>query len=792
MKLRPLVARSRGLAAAAIAALALGIGLTALMFAIVDGTVRRGLPAPAPGEIVHLERVTAPGEDARPTFLLSERDALREDASMSVVAAYRMSQTNISGAGLTPRMWTTAIVTPDTFAVLGVEAAAGRTFTAPLTPEGVIPVLISDFAWRDQFGAEPSAVGRAVRANGVPAVVAGVMPAGFGFPVSQHVWLPLDERAGATPVALWGRLAPGVTASSAAASLTARHAAARADAAAAPRVDVAPFTAFVLTAQIVDVLEAMFLAGLGVLAIACANVANLLLARGLARRREFAIASALGASRARIVRERLLEGLLLAAPGAAIGVALTYAGAAAFNRAIAATAPPYWVAIAVDARVLAYIVVAAIVTALVAAALPALQSGRAAASTALREETRSATSATLRRTTAGLAIVQVALAAALLACAGLMSKGVAQLSSQQHAFAVDDVITGRVALPVRSYATDEARREFFVSMHTRLQELRAARAAALGSSLPFALTERVRFTLDPRDADQPRWPEAHRVMVTPGYFDAVGVRPLAGRDVEESDREGRARVALVNLSFALTFARREDLIGRPIRIAGADAPITATIVGIVPDLSVGNVRGERPEAIYVPLLQQDTLPSAMSVVARAALDPEAVERELRQAVAEIDPELPLDRVQTLAQFRAAGTWFYRVFGVLFVAFGLGALLLALVGVYAVMSSAVTRRRREIGTRMAFGATGADIARMFLREGVVRLAIGLAAGMLIAAAFTPRLSVFLFHVDPRDASVFMTALAIVGLVGLSACALPALRAARLAPVACLRDDGLGGL
>lgn len=790
MKLRPLVARSRGLAAAAVAALALGIGLTALMFAIVDGTVRRGLPAPAPGEIVHLERAAAPGDDPRPTFLLSERDDLR-DAGLSVVAAYRRSQTNISGDGLTPRMWMSALVTPDTFAVLGVEPAAGRLFSGPLTAEGVTPVLISDVAWRQQFGADPAAIGRPVRANGVPAVIAGVMPAGFRFPLHQHVWMPLDERAGTMPVALWGRLAPGVSRTSASASLTARYAGARAgagDAAASTRVNVESFTAHLQGAQVVAVLETMFLAGLGVLAIACANVANLLFARGLARRREFVIASALGASRARLIRERLIEALLLAAPGAAIGVALTYAGAGAFNRAIAASSPPYWVAIVVDARVLAFIVAATVVTALVAAALPALQSGGAALSTSLREETRSATSGTLRRTTAVLVIVEVALAAAVLACAGLMAKGVAQLSAERHAFAVDDVITGRISLPARTYGTDEARREFFVSMHTRLQELRASRAAALGSSLPFTAAESVRFGLDARDPDPDRWPEARCVLVSPGYFAAVGVRPLAGRDIEESDREGRAPVALVNLSFALTFARREDLIGRPLRIAGEGAAVTATIVGIVPDLFVGNVRGERPEAIYLPLLQQDSPPAGISVVARATTPPDAVERELRAAVAEIDPELPLDRVMTLADLRESGTWFYRVFGMLFLAFGAGALVLALVGVYAVMSFAVTRRRREIGTRMAFGATRADIARMFLREGVVRLAIGLAAGMLIAAWFTPKLSLFLFRVDPRDASVFMAALGIVGLVGLLACAVPALRAARQAPVACLRDDG----
>lgn len=791
MKLRPLVARSRGLAAAAVAALALGIGLTALMFAIADGTVYRGLPAPSAGDIVHLARVPGPGEDERAVFLLSERDALRGPAGLSAVLAYRMSSTNLTGDGLSPRRWDAALVTPETFGALGAVASIGRTFSGALTEDGVTPVVIGERAWHDQFGGDPAVIGRAVRVNGAPAVIVGVMPPEFRFPISQQVWMPLDERATAMPVMLWGRLAPGVGRDEAAAALTARYAQARVDAgtpADGARVGVEPFTVFMNGPQLVGILESMFLAGLGVLAIACANVANLLLARGLARRREFAIASALGASRWRLMRERLGEALVLAAPGALVGVGLTYAGVEAFNRAIAASQPPYWVSIEVDTRVLAYIVLAAIATALVAAALPAAQSGHAAVAGGLRDETRSATSGSLRRTTAALVAIEVALAASVLVCAGLMGKGIARLSAMAYPFAVEDVITARLSLPSRSYATPEARREFYVAAYTRLQELRTVRAAALGSSVPFVSAEAARFSLDGRDPDMSRWPEAKRVLVSPRYFQAVGVGPLGGRDVEESDRELRAPVALVNLSFALTFARREDLVGRPLHIASGDEIVTATIVGIVPDLAVGNARGDRPEAIYLPLLQQAEPPAGISIAALAADTPAAVERELRAAIAEIDPDLPLDRVVPLSALHEIGTWFYRVFGMLFLVFGLGALLLALVGVYAVMSFAVTRRRREIGTRMALGATGLDIARMFLKEGSVRLAAGLAVGVLLAAAFAPRLSLFLFQVDPRDPGVTAMAVAVVAVVGLAACAVPAIRAARQRPVECLRDDG----
>ncbi|HUF22890.1 MAG TPA: FtsX-like permease family protein [Vicinamibacterales bacterium] len=782
MKLRPLVAGSRGLAAAAVAALALGIGVTALMFAIVDGTVRRGLPVPRAGDVVHLERLPAPGSDPRASFVADERARLAEAGALSAAAAYQVAHVNVAAAGVTPRRWAAALVTGNTFAMLGVEAARGRIFDAPLDAGGVLPVLISDDVWRVQLGAEPSAVGRAIEANDVPAVVTGVMPPGFRFPFNQHLWIPIDERAGSLPVAVWGRLAPGVGVAEAASRLSAAYAA---PPPASARVGVAPFTAFIQGPQVVRLLDMMFLAGLGVLAIACANVANLLLARGLARRRDFAIAAALGASRARIMRGRIAEGLALAAPGALLGVVLAYAGASAFTRAIAASSPPYWVSVVIDARVLAYAAAIALLSALAASALPSWRSGSAAVSAALSDEARGATSGSLHRTTAALIIVEVALAASVLIAAGLMARGIAKLAGAGYVFAVEEVTTGRVSLPARTYPGAGERRAFFMALHARLQALPGA-AAALGTSMPFAAAPSTAFALGPSPrAPDEQWPTAHRVAVSPGYFAALGVNPLGGRDFEIGDGPDRTAVAIVNLSFALKHARREDLIGRTIRIGSSGAP-PAVIVGIVPDLAVGNARGERPEAVYVPLFQQPVPPDAITVLARGGAAAGGIERALRDAVSSIDPALPLDRVATLETFRESVTWFYRVFGFLFLAFGLGALVLALIGVYAVMSFGVTRRRREIGTRMAFGATRGDIARMFLLEGSWRLAAGLAGGALLAAWLTPRLSLFLFRVSPRDPAVFAAALAIVAAVGLAACALPAWRAARQDPNACLRE------
>jgi putative ABC transport system permease protein len=783
MKLRAATAGSPGLAAAAVAALALGIGITALMFAIVDGTVRRGLPVPAGRQIVHLDRVPAPGEDPRTSFRPPERELLAPLPALSGLAAYANRQTNLAGPGLTPRRWDTALVTSNTFQLLGVAPALGWAFD-DRHADGAVPLLISDTVWREQFGADPAVVGRGVTANREPAVIVGVMAPGFRFPFNQHVWAPLDERQASTPVRLWGRLAPGHGAADAEAALTTQYQNAEGRRSGA-RIAVAPFTEFILMAPVVQLLQSMFLAGVGVLVIACVNVANLLLARGLARRRDFAIASALGASRARLVRERLIEGLALAVPGAILGTLLTYAGAAVFTRAIAGSSPPYWVSIVVDARVLGFVAVTAVAAALAAAALPAWRTRGADLSLALNEESRGATSASLRRITAALAAVEVALAACVLIAGGLMGKGIAKLAGARYDFAVSDVVTGRVSLPARSYPDAESRRVFYRSLHDRLQELPGARAAALGSSVPFAAVEQVPFALRADQADPAAWPRARLTAVSPGYFGTLGRDLIGGRDFESADREGRAPVAIVNLSFALKFAPRQDLIGRTVVLAGPP-PITATIIGIAPDLFVGNPRGEQQEAIYIPLLQRPAPPESISVLVRAQR-PGDLERDLRAAVASLDPELPIDRVMTLAAFREAGTWFYRVFGMLFLVFGMGALVLALVGLYAVMSFGVTRRRREIGTRMAFGATRADIARLFLLEGSRRLAAGLIAGGLLAAWLTPRLALFLFQVSPRDWSVYAGALAAIAIVGLSACAIPALRAARQQPTACLRED-----
>jgi len=778
VKLRQLTANSRGLAAAAVAALALGIGITALMFAIVDGTVRRGLPVERAGDVVHLERVPEPGGERRASFTGAERATLEASGALSALAAYRPSQTNVAAPGLSARRWATAVVSPNTFAILGVQAAHGHVFTDAPEAEGVVPVLISDEVWRAQFGGDPATVGRTIHANGVPAVITGIMPPGFRFPFNHHLWTPLDDRAAGGAISLWGRTDLGEE--EAESRLTAAY---QQQPGARARVGVAPFTRYIQGPLVVQLLEALFVAGLGVLAIACANVANLLLARGLARRRDFAIAAALGASRGRIMRERIAEGLALAAPGVLFGVLLTYAGAWAFTRAIQSSLPPppYWVSVVVDTRVLLYAIAAATLSALVASALPSLRSGSAAVVSELANESRGTTSGTLRRATAVLIFVEVALASGVLIAAGLMTKGVVRLASTRYDFAVDEVTIGRVSLPARGYPDAARRRRFFDSLFSRLQSIRGT-DTALGSSFPFASAESVVFQLDrsPGNTGQ-----ARRVVVSPGYFSTLGVGLIGGRDFEAGDNALRGPVAIVNLSFALRHARREDLIGRTIRIGGGSAP-PAIIVGVAPDLAVGNPRGEQPEAIYVPLFQQTSPPDAISVLARAESAGVPVERALREAIASIDPELPLDGVMSLGRFREGVTWFYRAFGYLLMAFGIAALALALVGVYAVMAFGVTRRRREIGTRMAFGATGGDIARLFLLEGAWRLAAGLAAGALLAAWLTPRLALILFQVSPRDPYVYGSALLGVTVIGFAACLVPALRAARQDPNECLRE------
>jgi predicted permease len=444
----------------------------------------------------------------------------------------------------------------------------------------------------------------------------------------------------------------------------------------------------------------------------------------------------------------------------------------------------------VDNRVLMFVAAVSIFSGLAAAALPAWRSRSAAISTALSDTARGTSSASLRRLTTALVIVEIMLAASVLIGAGLMGKGILRLSSVRYQFAMSDVLIGRVTLPAKTYPDAESRRRFHLSLHDRLQSMGASRAAALGTSVPFAAVAPASFSLDPVDADRSRWPLARPVFVSPGYFQALGVNLIGGRDFEPGDREGRAPVAIVNQSFALKYARRADLIGQTITVGGAAPsapPVRATIVGVAPDLFVGNPRGEEPEAMYFPLFQQTVPADSISVVARGDAAGGSLERSLYGAVAAVDPELPLDRVMSLGAFRGGATWFYNVFGVLFVAFGTGALLLALVGVYAVMSFGVARRRREIGTRMACGATRGDIARMVLFEGSRRLAVGLVAGGLLAAWLTPRLALFLFQVSPRDPAIFAAAMAIVAIVGLSACAIPALRAARQDPNVCLRDE-----
>ncbi|MFL5581432.1 MAG: ABC transporter permease [Gemmatimonadaceae bacterium] len=793
--------QSPALTAIAVVALALGIGLTGTMFSIVYGALVRGLPFDKPEEIVAVWRTNLSRDVRRMgTPVHDLEDWKRSQHSFQDLGASTGGTVNLSGTERAER-FDGAWVTANTFKIVRVGARLGRVFREGEDRPGAEPVmLIGHGVWRDKFGSDPDVVGRVVRANGVPTTIVGVMPEKFAFPEDQEVWLPMKQDAVALPrgqgtwLEVFGRLEAGVSAEQAAQDL---NAIARRIAAEHPKtnegvgVNVRPYTDTAIgpepRALLMTMLGAVFL----VLLVACGNVANLLLGRAAHRSREVGIRTALGASRAAVVRQFLAESLALSFAGAAIGVGIAWAGVTMFNRAIADTDPPFWLDFKVDVPVLGFVVAIAVLASLVAGLLPAWQASKADISTVLKDESRGASSFRIGRMSRAIVVFEIALSCGLLVAAGLMVKSVTKLRTVDFGFGTEDVFTARVGLPEADpkYKSDTAQTLFFEQVAARVAAIPGVRTSALASNLPALGSGGDQFAKEgqtyAREQDHPR---ARTVAVTPSFFTTFGAKPLQGRLLDEQDRKGSGEVVVINQSFAKKHFANESPLGRRIRLAPQDtASQWATIVGVIPDLWA-NQPGEKEqvEAVYIPFAQHPR--RFVSVAARVqGPNPMRITPQVRAAVSAADPDIPLYFVDTLAGAIAQRTWFYRVFGTIFMIFGVVALFLAAVGLYGVMSFTVGRRTREMGVRMALGAQPRSVVGLIMRQGLGQLGIGMVAGLALAAGVANLLKIVLFDVQPRDPAVFGGVVLTLVATGVLANLVPARRATRVDPMIALRTE-----
>jgi predicted permease len=721
---------------------------------------------------------------------------------------------NLSDEDRAPDRFRGAYVSANIFDLLRVKPMLGRGLLPDDETASAPPVLILGHdVWRNRYGGDPAVVGRTVRVNDVPSTVVGVMPDGFRFPMTAEVWQPLSLLPGlaaatrdARTLNVTGRLADSVTLEQAVADLQAtadRLARDYPDTNRSIRVTIAPPMEAIRRTAKPFLMTLMGAVGF-VLLIACANVANLLLARAATRSREIAIRASLGATRWRIVRQLVIESVLLAAIAGVLGLILSVYGVRYFGVAFDAMevgAPdqavtPYWVDLTMDGRVFAFVAALCIGSSIVFGLAPALHVSKTDVNDVLKEGGRSAAgSLRARRWTGALMVFELALTLVLLTGAGLLLRSFVAHSRTNLVIDTTNVFTGRLALPMRKYPTPTQQKAFAEGLDRRLTSNPAMAAATVASDVPFvSLGGSARqLSIDgrpPIGGERP--PGVSYIRVGGRYFETLGLRLVKGRTFTEADQAtGRAQ-AIVNERFATLFFPDGDPLGRRIRLESPEAPGAPppwfTIIGVARTLPQFAPTELAPEAlVYVPFRAEPGPMRFVSVIVRGRSGPATTLPLLREDVRALDPDLPLFAIQTLDDMVARTRYPNRMIGSLFGLLALSALVLASVGLFGLTAHGVAQRTHEIGIRMALGARAAQVAWLFLRRTLVHLSVGLTLGLAGALAIGRLLGSFLGNVSPTDPLTLGSVVALLIAVALLASFLPARRAARLNPVAALRHE-----
>ena len=805
--------KERSFCLLAVAVLGIGICAVTTQFSILDGTLLRGLPFPNQSQLVDLQlrdpsQPVGIGSGANaPDYL----DFVSGQTSFQGLTAYLSGSTIDLTVNGVPRRYTGSYVTDNFFSLLGVKPMLGRDFQPGDNKAGAARVIVLGHAvWERDFGSDPDIVGKPLRLNGASATIIGVMPPGFEFPVSEELWVPVFSQFPPLPrgdprsigVSIIGRLRPGVTIAQARNECDGL---ARAMALANPKTNhaltesqIQPFIYNFVGQQVRAVLYVMLGAVAVVLLIACVNIMNMQLARATLRSKELAVRGALGATRVRLVRQMLTEGLLLAAIGAAAGVVLSRWAVQEIGRAVRnATFPiPYWIHFEIDARILAFVVGITMFAALLSSLLPALMASRANASDALKESGRGNTGRFINASTRIMVIGQIALTCALLILSALMTKSILNQQMANYGYDGDAVLTARLGLFQDVYPTPQARQAFFTKALRELRADPAVAGAAITSNFRMTFSGTTQFEVEgekyAKDNDRQQGTIEN---VSDGYFSTLGIRVLQGREFRTDDSDERQPVAMVNEEFARKHFGGQSPMGRRIRIFDPVNPAAwRTIVGLVPDtLMQGPFTNARVVGggFFVPL-SAPIPPQFATVIARPrGGPPDALTGSLRRDIARVDPDLPIYFVGTPNLLHDQILAQSRIISSMFTIFGLVGIILASVGLYGVMSFAVNQRRQEFGIRMALGADNQNILAMVMRQGAWQLAIGLTLGigatLALALVGGSSLGAVFFKVNPRDPAIYALIAVILSAVAGVACWVPARRATRVDPMIALRTE-----
>lgn len=548
---------------------------------------------------------------------------------------------------------------------------------------------------------------------------------------------------------------------------------------------VDPYTRRFIGIQVIATLSTMLGAVFGVLLIACFNVTNLQLARAAERTREMAVRFALGASRWRVVRQLLVEGLLISTAGALAGLAIARTGIVLFNNAIVDTGPPFWLDIRLEVRVLGFVMALTAIAALASSLIPALRVARQDVNEILKDEGRSNTGLRVGAFSRVLVVVQMTFSFVLLVVSGLMIKSVANVTSVAYPFETN-VLVASVNVPDAEYTSFEQAHEIIERLRTRLATVPGVTNIAIATNPPDGGgTYPVIVEGDAPVAEQGNRPSARLVDISTGYFDVIRVRMREGRSVTAADRQGTDRVAIVNEAFVKRFFPKGDALGKRIKTGPANQQELRTIVGIVPTLTVAQQTGDTLESVYSPYAQNDARFATFFM--SSGVNAATMSTTLRRAAMDVDPDLALFSIDTLDNLYAQRSWAFKVFGGLFMTFGLAALVMSAAGLYGVMSFAVRRRTQEIGVRMALAADRRSLTRMIVRQGVWQVGLGIVLGFGLGGLLGGAMNQLLFRVKPWDPFVFAGTMAVLGGAGLLASYIPAMRAASVDPLKALRQE-----
>jgi predicted permease len=732
----------------------MGIGFTSTMFSIVHGATRP-LPFADAHELVAIEKVIQRASVAYGGTWPFDYEAWGAARAFESLGAYQSVEQNLAGDGVEPERLRGVRIAANTFAMLGVAASTGRTLVADDTRVGAAPVVVlSHGLWTRRFGADPSIVGRTIRLTGVPHVVVGVMPERFGFPVNAAFWTPLTldgpawrPRTGPA-LQVFGRLADGASFESASAELQTlttnayRREVTDAETAAAARVRVIPFQDVETPREVIRGLYLLVVAVSFVLLIACANVANLLIARAAAQARDIALRLALGAGRKRLIVEQLQETLSLAVVGMILGVGFAYAGTRLFALGTSHIIEAFWVDFRIDATVLLFASALAAVSTLVAGLTPALRVTRSNVADVLKDGAAGSSSLLIGRLSRWMIGGQVALACGLLAMTMVLARAAVNLRSVPWPYDPTAILTFEFELTGETFNDPGERQRKLFELSQAMNATPGVDVAGFATLLPGRANGGFEMSMD----KPPVSGETSTTvvsLVSPEFFQVMGARALSGRLLTWKDDPAATRVAVVNASFARQHSPDRDPLGRQLYVLGRDH----TIVGVVPDLMARDVQERQQDGVYVSVLQ--ARPYGIRVMARGPSGPAAMWPPLRSSIRGVDPEMPLTEVFTLHEAVYREKRVLDVLSTLFLVFGIGALTLTAMGLYSVVAFAVTQRTREIGIRLALGASRLQVARLAIGQGSRQLIVGLAVGLTLAFGLSRGFAAMVERLPPAD-------------------------------------------